>query len=90
MGVPINHSTVHDEACATMIGQVWRKFRNVKYESKWTLLGTFNVMQFFFYRSSLAYETEQTKAEAVTYLGYLKSIFDGVCPHLLESDTSLK
>jgi hypothetical protein len=49
---PINDSVVHDEAGSMMIGRQWRIYRTVRPEKKWSILSTFNVMQFFFYNSS--------------------------------------
>jgi hypothetical protein len=47
-----------------MIGKDWRRFRTVEHEFKWALLATMNVMQYFFYQSSLAYESADKKIKA--------------------------
>ena len=43
-------------------------------------------MQFFFYNSSLAFEGNTKKDEAVNFLRFLKNIVDNVVPKLLEHD----
>lgn len=87
MGTPINTLDLHEEACTMMIGKVWKKYSSILRETKWALIGSFNVMQFFLYRSSLALESEEKRFEAIKYLGYLKSIVDNVIPKILDNSS---
>lgn len=87
MGLPRNGFAVHNKYSSMMIGKIWRKHSTVMPESKWTLLATFNVMQHFFYNASQAFEDLQ---KGIDYLTYLKTIFDNVCPKLLELNNELK
>ena len=52
MGAPINDLTPHNLCCSCMIGKSWRRYIELALNPKWTFLGTFNTMQFFFYNSS--------------------------------------
>jgi hypothetical protein len=47
-------------------------------------------MQFFFYRSSLAFQDNKSKENAIKFLEYLKNIFTNVIPKLLETSNELK
>ncbi|TNV81339.1 hypothetical protein FGO68_gene7848 [Halteria grandinella] len=85
---PTNSSVILEEACAMQIGQQWRRYNTVKRETKWGLVGTFNVMQFFFYHSSQAFDTPAKKDLAIKYLDYLKSIFSQTLPKLIANDAS--
>ena len=87
MGIPIKHTTAHEEACTMMIGERWTSYKTVVTEKKWALIGTFNVMQFFFYNASLAFQSPQLKKSAENYLTSLKSIVDNVIPELLKQDS---
>ena len=69
-----------------MIGKIWRKYTTINRENKWALLGTFNVMGFFFYTASQGFLDVLKKDAAIKSLRYLKSIFENVCPKLLEKD----
>jgi hypothetical protein len=89
MGSPINCLHLFNTCCTDMIGKNWRFFKTLETDPKWGFIGTFNVMQYFFYNSSQAFVDGASKHKAIEYLGYLKNIFDKVLPKLLEKDSSL-
>ncbi len=74
MGIPINDAIVHNLAGTCMIGKLWKQYKEIKSEPEWSLTSTFNVMQCFFYLSSLAFKGPNEKRDALNNLRYLKTL----------------
>lgn len=49
-----------------MIGRHWTQYKLGKYESKFTLIAAFNVMQYFLFQSTV--ENANNRVESLKYL----------------------
>jgi hypothetical protein len=68
---------LHNEVSTMMIAGIWRRYRTILPEEKWTLLASFNVMQFFCYNSSTNHKSRQYFIEQFDH------IYSNICIQLL-------
>jgi hypothetical protein len=57
---------------------------------KWAVLGTFNVMQFFFFNGSQSFKNKDSKESGVKYMEYLRNVFDNALFKMIDSDRDVK
>lgn len=73
-----------NEVSTMMIAGVWRKYRTILPEEKWSLLASFNVMQFF------AYNASTTHKDREYYLKQFNHTFTKIFQKLIKNQETLE